>query len=854
MKKLLFLPLIFSICTSVFAQTGTTDDFTDGNTTGWTGNSAYTIVGTTSISGNNALRVTAASAGVNYSSMSYQFTTLNVQDNPYVSLKVRAAAATGNFTMRIDMMDINGRITNRTDVKNTIIADGNFNEYTFPFSDFYQQYGTNNGVVDATQINRILIYFNPGGANSPGYSGGILIDDVKIGDEATIVSGSEGLKTIKLSQIGFFPEAQKIAIINGATAATFDITDEEGTNIVYSGTLSDVANWSFSGEFVRVADFSNFKTPGKYRIVAPGVPTPSYVFEISDKIYNNIEKAAIKMYYYQRASTALSPTYAGTWHRAAGHPDDLVQIHASAATTARPTGTIVSSPKGWYDAGDYNKYIVNSGISTYTMLAAYEHFSSYFDTLSINIPENTNQLPDILDEALWNLEWMLTMQDPNDGGVYHKLTNPNFDGNVMPANAGNPRYMVQKSTSAALNFTAVMAQAARIFSKFEAQKPGFSAQCMAAALKAYQWALDNPTVYYNQSNLNTTYNPDITTGTYGDGNVSDEFNWAVAELFLSTKDPVYYFNYNSSQWTDVPSWPTTNMLGLISLNHYRKQIYNEVDTTYLRNKLITIASGLRDHAMNTSAYKIPMGAGGTGNFNWGSNSIAANQSLVLLQAFFYTNDSTYLKAAMSNMDYILGRNPLNYCYITGYGTKSPSSPHHRPMESDNINAPIPGFLVGGPYASASTSGDCGSSSYPSSQPALSYVDLTCSYSTNEIAINWNAPMVYNLGSIQALYAGGRPSDFTYTVTQPTTSTKNSIIKNATILLYPNPANDQVTIQMPYQVDGIIEMVDLQGRVKTINYVESNNKIEFSVNGLDKGLYLIKIPTESGIVVDKIQIQ
>jgi endoglucanase len=203
------------------------------------------------------------------------------------------------------------------------------------------------------------------------------------------------------------------------------------------------------------------------------------------------------------------------------------------------------------------------------------------------------------------------------------------------------------------------------------------------------------------------------------------------------------------------------------------------------------------------------------------------------------------------MDYILGRNPLNYCFVTGYGTKSPMSPHHRPMESDNINAPIPGFLVGGPYASASTTGDC--SSYPSSLAALSYLDNTCSYSTNEIAINWNAPMVYNLGALQALYSGGQPNAFTYTVTQPT-STKNAILKNANILLYPNPASDQVTIQMPYKVDGTIEMVDLQGRVRTISYLESADQIEFSVNGMDKGLYLIKIPTESGIVVDKIQIQ
>lgn len=121
----------------------------------------------------------------------------------------------------------------------------------------------------------------------------------------------------------------------------------------------------------------------------------------------------------------------------------MVYIHPSAQTDKRPAGSIISSPGGWYDAGDYNKYIVNSGISTYTLLGAYEHNPEYFDTLKLNIPESNNKIPDILDEALYNIKWMLTMQDA-DGGVYHKLTNPNFDGFIMPDEADQKRYVVEK--------------------------------------------------------------------------------------------------------------------------------------------------------------------------------------------------------------------------------------------------------------------------------------------------------------------------------------------------------------------------------------------------------------------------
>ncbi len=117
------------------------------------------------------------------------------------------------------------------------------------------------------------------------------------------------------------------------------------------------------------------------------------------------------------------PQEAGLWTRSAGHPDTAVQIHPSAATASRPAFSTIRSPGGWYDAGDYNKYVVNSGISTYTLLALYEHAAPFMSALTTQIPESGNTLPDVLDEALWNLRWMMSMQDPEDGGVYHKLTN-----------------------------------------------------------------------------------------------------------------------------------------------------------------------------------------------------------------------------------------------------------------------------------------------------------------------------------------------------------------------------------------------------------------------------------------------
>lgn len=144
-------------------------------------------------------------------------------------------------------------------------------------------------------------------------------------------------------------------------------------------------------------------------------------------MHRPVARAALKAYYYQRMSTPLPEEYAGQWARPMGHPDDEVLVHPSAASEARPEGTTISAPRGWYDAGDFNKYVVNSGISTYTLLALYEHYPDVAAGLTSSIPESGNGVPDVLDEALWNLRWMLDMQAP-DGGVYHKLTQVDTDG------------------------------------------------------------------------------------------------------------------------------------------------------------------------------------------------------------------------------------------------------------------------------------------------------------------------------------------------------------------------------------------------------------------------------------------
>ncbi|MFW5951018.1 MAG: glycoside hydrolase family 9 protein, partial [Gemmatimonadota bacterium] len=445
------------------------------------------------------------------------------------------------------------------------------------------------------------------------------------------------------------------------------------------------------------------------------------------------------------------PEYAGQWSRPAGHPETLVEVHPSAATEERPAGTILAGPYGWYDAGDYNKYIVNSGISTYQVLAIYEHFPEYTRALDLNIPESGGRLPDLLAEAWWNLRWMLAMQDPHDGGVYHKLTTAQFEGMVMPHQAVNRRYVVQKSTSAALAFAAVMAQASRLLRSHEAALPGVPDSMQAAAVRAWEWARAHPRVEYDQERMNRQYEPDVSTGAYGDRDLADEFSWAAVELFVTTGDEAYLEAVadHARDW-GVPSWSSVGTLGHYTLLHHRDRVGPAARIHDVERQLLDLADRLRD-AYRQSAYRVVMGAEAR-DFVWGSNAVAANQSMALIQAYRLTGDPSYLEAAVSNLDYILGRNATGYSFVTGYGANPIRNPHHRPSEADGIEDPVPGLLAGGPNPGQQDARSCEAEgvTYPSALPATSFVDHSCSYAANEIAINWNAPLAYVAHAIEAL--------------------------------------------------------------------------------------------------------
>ena len=561
---------------------------------------------------------------------------------------------------------------------------------------------------------------------------------------------------IRLNQVGFAPHQEKTATIVLSNLQS-PISNCYILNIagdtVWRGQASETMLNPVSGKPCQMVDFSDLTACGDYTLYVENNQISNLQFQISNRPYRELTRKALRAFYHQRASMATEEPYAEGYARPAGHPDDHVIVHASAATEERPAGTIISSPGGWYDAGDYNKYIVNSGFTMGVWLLAYELNKAYLDTLNLNIPgsqiinhkfEIINHCPDMLSEALYNLRWMMTMQDL-DGGVYHKLTTPNFEKFIRPDQCKQQRYVVLKTTAAALDFAATMALSARVYAPFDAQ---FSEQATQAAMRAFEWALEHPDVYYNQDAMNAQFKPEITTGAYPDTCVADEFYWAKTELYLLTKEEMYYedrhptFVYKPAAWGNVAELADIEWM-MHPDEGGRFSIVREAEMlAYLKHDLAD--------AETISVFRSPYG-NREADFFWGCNSEGCCwRGIECLYAYRLTGDEKYRINAERCLNYILGQNATGFCYVTGFGTHPTKDPHHR-LSYSHPKGTLPGFLAGGPNPARQDAATDGVK-YPKDVPAdESYLDYQPSYASNEVTINWNVTLFALSAGIDALF-------------------------------------------------------------------------------------------------------
>lgn len=524
---------------------------------------------------------------------------------------------------------------------------------------------------------------------------------------------------ININQIGYAPDDRKIAVFRGeGLEDTFQVIDKNG-GVAFEGPLTGPIENEAAGETNFTGDFSGLKTPGEYHIVS-GSATESYAFKIGSDIYKDALKSAIQMLYLQRCGCKLDDAIAGDYAHEACHTGEAV-IYG--------TEEKKDVSGGWHDAGDYGRYVVPGAKTVADLMIAYQDFENVLGGEAgdaFGIPESGNSVPDVLDEARYELEWMLKMQDKT-GGVYHKVTGLAFPETVMPTEETEPLYLLPVSITATGDFCAVMAMASQVYEPFD---KAFAKTCLNASVKAWN--------YLEKNNGGSFTNPeDVLTGEYPDGQNSDERSWAAAALYQATEKAKY--NDAFKKYLNLSPF-VLDGYGWANVGGYANRIYLSLDPSMIDDESTakikeTMTKKIETFTANAESdgYSSTLGL----IYPWGSNMSVCNNAIYLHDAGVILNQDNSALIG-SHFDYIFGANPMSTCYVTGFGTMPPKNPHHRP--SMVAGAAMPGMLVGGPnsnledpYAKAVLS---------EAPPAKCYADNAQSFSCNEVAIYWNSPLIY----------------------------------------------------------------------------------------------------------------
>lgn len=531
---------------------------------------------------------------------------------------------------------------------------------------------------------------------------------------------------VRINQVGYLPRGPKTAtlVTTAATPLPWQLTDATG-RVVRAGRTTPRGVDASSGQNVQTADFSSWTRAGAgYRLTADGAT--SYPFPIGDHIYDSLRQDSRTFFYTQRSGTPILDSVAPGYARAAGHVgiapnqgDTAVPCLAPASFDdgwTCPAGYTRDVTGGWYDAADHGKYVVNGGIAVAQLLSEYS---------------SLNHDPGLLAEARWELDFLLEMQvpagQPLAGMAYHKITDTSWTGlPLAPAADPKPRALHRPSTAATLNLAATTAQAARIFRRTD---PAYARKLLTAARTAYAAAKANPALYAPAADSSGG-------GAYADSDVSDEFYWAAAELFITTGEARFRTDLRASHLTyfdpDGFYWGSTAALGRLDLATEAHDPAARASVVAVADRLIALQRG--------QAYGQPYAPAG-GQWAWGSNGNILNNLVVLATAADLTGRARYRDAVLTGADFLFGRNALDISYVTGFGTvyaQNQQSREYAHQLDPALPHPPAGTLAGGPNSGLQD--PLAAVRLAGCAAQFCYLDDINSYSTNEAAINWNSAL------------------------------------------------------------------------------------------------------------------
>lgn len=518
------------------------------------------------------------------------------------------------------------------------------------------------------------------------------------------------IDSVRFNALGYQPDAQKQVTVLLPQAETFRIRRADNHRVAFKGTLGSVVEQEDVKQSARTADFSELTKAGTYYIEIPEVGR-SREFTIAPDVYNEAYAATMRAFYLWRCGCEVDYTYNGIrYHQDACHAEDGYEDYIG------NKGHQHDGTGGWHDAGDYGKYVVNAGITTNLLFWAWESFQPELESVTLGLPETAPAYPEFLKEMKWEIDWLLKMAYPDGSGrVSHKLTATNFAGFIMASEDAQKRYFTQWSSAATADYIAMLAQAARAFEPYDKE---YAEKCLSAARHSYDFLRNTPEEPFVQG--------DFKTGGYQTGDADDRI-WAAAEMWETTGEELYLKDFEQmalemncevdSNW----DWGDVSNSAMFRYALSKREGKNPEIDSQIKKNIIDVADALVE-ASAQDIYGRPLG----GRYYWGCNGTVARQALNLYVASQLNDVADYRNTALNAVSHIFGRNYYDRSYVTGVGHNPPMHPHDRRSGADGIEAPWPGYIVGGGHT------------------ATDWVDEQGSYSHNEVAINWQAGIVFAL--------------------------------------------------------------------------------------------------------------
>lgn len=627
------------------------------------------------------------------------------------------------------------------------------------------------------------------------------------------IHGQSTTPFIHIDQFGYLPEEIKVAVLSDpqvgyndnesyTPSSTIGIYDAQ-TNVLIQNLTpmewNSGATHNQSGDRGWWVDFSSIQNEGIYYLKDEMSGQQSFSFEINRGVFGPIIESATRMLYYNRCGVAKDQIHAGSkW------ADEASFIHAGQDTQCRYVfdstnqALVKDLSGGWFDAGDYNKYVTFADGAIHNLLKAYEENPRSFSDHT-NIPESGNGVPDILDEIVYELEWMRKMHN-DDGSVHIKMGSVRYDHNenAPPSANYDSRFYGPTCSSASLTVAAVFSYASRVLNGI-ATHQNLADDLLDRAKQS--WNHVYPMI------LAGTLETDCDDGTIKSGdadrNEDDQMSMAMRAaiyLFLATQEQQYhdYIIMNVGQTPPLVSgfWGPYEIALIDALLDYAnhpqadmtvsEQIYNSITEAVANNYNAFFGWNEND---------LYRGYMPDWSYHWGSNQPKASYGilnmLISKNSILPGPIDVYEWKAREMLHYFHGVNPQNMVYLSNMyevgGDHCANEIYHTWFADGtdwdhaltSTKGPAPGFLVGG----ANKDYTVNSMSPPYGQPAQkSYLDFNDNWPYNSWEIT--EPAIYYQAAYVRLLAH-------FSQEKMTTSSTEKVGNKVT--LFPNPARTEMRL-------------------------------------------------------------